>query len=532
VEIEAYGPLNLAAAANGAVATASSTYPTVAPANVINGDHVGAGSWWADDTSSAYPDWIQVEFPGSKTIGEISVFGLQQNYSSPVEPTLTMTSSYALTDFEVQYWTGSAWAAVPGGVVTGNNKVWRRFTFAPLSTPKIRLHVTAVAGDNRSQVVEIEAYAAAPSEASIKWLVTDHLGTPRMIVDQSGNLAKIKRHDYLPFGEELVAPLGGRSAAQGYDGGDEVRQQFTSQERDIETTLDHFGARYYASTHGRFTSVDPFIGSARRQTPQAWNRYSYALNNPLTYIDPTGEGWVRGRHNEVFWDPEVSTQKEVRKKYGRGFELIDGRTLIVYETKGDSPFKVGHMYTFNADSTFTDHGVYLPPSVFVHDSTYSNEMALAVVKLYGSAAWSGATGGTGTLGILISSAGVAADFLLAEDAPDPALVAMASNIEISPIADDWVTKGAHVKVDGVEIKVLPGKDGEVVFKAVFSRDSESQVRAAITKVRAALTEPGFRARLTKTVGRAVKHFGKSPLTGAAAKSGELRFLVKALLKLK
>ncbi len=152
------------------------------------------------------------------------------------------------------------------------------------------------------------------------WLVADHLGTPRTVVDLTGSLANIKRHDYLPFGEELVAPLGGRSPAQGYPTGnsDGVRQQFTSEERDPETGLDYFGARYYAGTHGRFTSVDPFIGSARRQTPQAWNRYSYALNNPLAYIDPTGEGWVRGRHNEVFWDPEVSTQGEVTKKYGRG----------------------------------------------------------------------------------------------------------------------------------------------------------------------------------------------------------------------
>ena len=82
------------------------------------------------------------------------MFGLQQNYASPVEPTATMTSSYALTNFEVQYWTGSALATVPGGSVTGNDKVWRKFTFAPLTTAKIRVHITNVAGDNRSQVVE------------------------------------------------------------------------------------------------------------------------------------------------------------------------------------------------------------------------------------------------------------------------------------------------------------------------------------------------------------------------------------------
>src|SRR5713226_9110382 len=53
------------------------------------------------------------------------------------------------------------------------------------------------------------------SSVDIRWLVTDQLGTPRMIFDQSGSLANVSRHDYLPFGEELFAGTGGRTAAQG-----------------------------------------------------------------------------------------------------------------------------------------------------------------------------------------------------------------------------------------------------------------------------------------------------------------------------
>jgi RHS repeat-associated protein len=280
--------VNVAAAGNGAVATASSTIGSLVPSKANNGDHAGTASWWADDTTNSYPDWVQVDFAGTKTISEIDVFGLQQNWGSPVEPTVSMTSSYALTNFEVQYWTGSVWATVPGGSVTENDKVWRRFTFAPLTTTKVRVHVTNVAGDNRSQVVEIEAYTATASEATIQWLVSDHLGTPRMIFDKTGSLANVKRHDYLPFGEELFAPAGGRSAAQGYASGDGVRQQFTNQERDVETGLDYFGARYFGSPQGRFTSPDPLLQSGRVATPQSWNRYTYVLNNPLRLIDPDG----------------------------------------------------------------------------------------------------------------------------------------------------------------------------------------------------------------------------------------------------
>ena len=274
-------------AANGASASASSTYGgQPLAAKTINGDHVGSNGWWADDTSLGYPDWLEIDFSGSKTINEIDVFGLQQNYSSPVEPSLTLTSSYALTNFEVQYWNGNAWATVPVGSVSGNDKVWRKFTFARLTTSKIRVYVTNVAGDNRSQVVEVEAYNV--TGPTIQWLVPDQLGTPRMMVDQSGKLGHVTHHDYLPFGEELFAGTGGRSPSLGYGSGDKVRQQFTAKERDVETGLDYFGARYYGNLLGRFTSADPLIASGRASLPQSWNRYAYALNSPLRLIDPDG----------------------------------------------------------------------------------------------------------------------------------------------------------------------------------------------------------------------------------------------------
>ncbi len=146
---------------------------------------------------------------------------------------------------------------------------------------------------------------AEPS-AQLKWLVADHLGTPRMIVDQTGALANVKRHDYLPFGEELYAGQGGRTIALGYSS-DATRQKFTSKERDIETGLDYFLARYYLSTQGRFTNPDEFkggphevrvlgSGDSEKQAlvyadvtnPQSLNKYQYCLNNPLRYVDPDG----------------------------------------------------------------------------------------------------------------------------------------------------------------------------------------------------------------------------------------------------
>lgn len=123
------------------------------------------------------------------------------------------------------------------------------------------------------------------------WLVSDHLGTTRMVVDRSGSLAGIKRHDYLPFGEELLAGVGGRATSQGYNAADNVRQKFTGHEHDGETGLDYARARYFSEPQGRFVSPDPLLASGKLAVPQSWNRYTYVLNNPLVLVDPDGLIW-------------------------------------------------------------------------------------------------------------------------------------------------------------------------------------------------------------------------------------------------
>ena len=77
----------------------------------------------------------------------------------------------------------------------------------------------------------------------------------------------------------------------GYLAGDGVRQQFTQKERDIETGLDFFEAKYYDSVQGRFTNPDPLLASGISAQPHSWNRYSYCLNKPLNYVDPNGLIW-------------------------------------------------------------------------------------------------------------------------------------------------------------------------------------------------------------------------------------------------
>jgi RHS repeat-associated protein len=69
---------------------------------------------------------------------------------------------------------------------------------------------------------------------------------------------------------------------------DGVTQKFTGKERDVESGLDYFGARYFSAAQGRFSSTDPKPRSAHPLDPQSWNRYAYARNNPLSFVDPDG----------------------------------------------------------------------------------------------------------------------------------------------------------------------------------------------------------------------------------------------------
>ncbi|MEG3439736.1 SpvB/TcaC N-terminal domain-containing protein [Pannus brasiliensis CCIBt3594] len=155
---------NLALVSNGARATASSTYDGENPPGAaIDGNRLGS-VWppaWADNTPGEYPDWLEVAFAGTKTIDEIDLFCLQDAKGDgqiPVEPTPDLAfTKYGLVDFEIQTWNGKRWVTVPGGNVTGNHKIWRKFTFPPISTDRIRV-LCHKAASAYSRVVEVEAH--------------------------------------------------------------------------------------------------------------------------------------------------------------------------------------------------------------------------------------------------------------------------------------------------------------------------------------------------------------------------------------
>ena len=119
------------------------------------------------------------------------------------------------------------------------------------------------------------AHIATYANGTTTFAHSDWLGTERARSNVSG--AKVGTCTSLPFGEDLtctgtqVSPL-----------------QFTGQEHDSESGNDHFPFRYYGETMARFMTPDPLLNSGHPSNPQTWNRYSYALNNPLKIVDPNG----------------------------------------------------------------------------------------------------------------------------------------------------------------------------------------------------------------------------------------------------
>jgi hypothetical protein len=192
---------NVALAANGGVPSASSTISGRSPASTIDNERAGInfastgyGGIWKDDTLDVYPDWVQINFNGSKTIDRVVVYTAQTNYTAPVEPTDAMTTTLGITDFTVAGWNGTAWITL--ATVTGNTLVKRTVTFSEFATDRIRVIITK-ALESQSRIAEIEAWTAVGPQLApgmpgvLEKLVTDTVNLPRvdgLAFDRFGNL--------------------------------------------------------------------------------------------------------------------------------------------------------------------------------------------------------------------------------------------------------------------------------------------------------------------------------------------------------
>jgi len=126
-----------------------------------------------------------------------------------------------------------------------------------------------------------------PASSQYHFYTQDQIGSTRIVTDDTGTVVYAAAHD----------PYGGiqKVWVDAFD----PKRKFSDKERDAESGLDYFGARYYSApirwgdghTSGnyRWLSTDPVLDRSRAiPNPQLWSLYSYCANNPLKFTDPDG----------------------------------------------------------------------------------------------------------------------------------------------------------------------------------------------------------------------------------------------------
>ena len=134
----------------------------------------------------------------------------------------------------------------------------------------------------------------------------DHLGSPRFLT-AGASPTKLAEYKYRAFGLALSSTIPGQGP------------EFASMERDLASSDLYDHARYVGGKLGRFKSPDQLGGHAG--DPQSWNRYAYARNNPLKYVDPNGQQVASTQSTGQFL-MAAGTQAMVSANRQTGFRLV------------------------------------------------------------------------------------------------------------------------------------------------------------------------------------------------------------------
>jgi len=171
-------------------------------------------------------------------------------------------------------WVNNTTSIVDERVYVGGYEVWRHRVSGTLDEEQQTLHV--MDDQRRIAMVETKTVAGGSTVSSPtsyqRYQLDDHLGSSRVECDHTGAL--LTYEEYHPYGTTAFR------ASSGASGFAPKRYRYNGKERDDETGLYYYGARYYPPWLARWTAVDP-AGSGI-------NVYEYCAGNPITFIDPDG----------------------------------------------------------------------------------------------------------------------------------------------------------------------------------------------------------------------------------------------------
>ncbi|AZR73470.1 hypothetical protein BBF96_08795 [Anoxybacter fermentans] len=202
------------------------------------------------------------------------------------------------------------------------------------------------------------------------------------MTDGTGKL--VWEQDYLPFGEDLHKP--GTSVV---DFEVETRYKFTGQRQVVGIGLYYYGARYYDPEAGRFTREDEYQGDIF--IPQTLNLYVYVLNNPLKYLDPTGNKYEfvsgTGYLEITTFDYEM---EKLMKNSRIGFSFLpqtDSLSIVPGLQDEFRKFVIGIQAKLELEPYFDIETYYKIMDKFIADPSTVSEldigMAIYYVSMYG-----------------------------------------------------------------------------------------------------------------------------------------------------
>ena len=173
---------------------------------------------------------------------------------------------------------------------------------------------------------------------AVHYYFSDHLGSASIVTNASGAIED--ESDYYPYGGEMVITA---TAPQNY--------KFTGKERDAESGLDDFGARFHASALGRFMTPDwdakpVTVPYAKFGDPQTLNLYSYVENAPVNRADADG-------HETNLGSACDSTSCASDKELGEKAKALNTRTVSTTKILGTTTDNLGNRTTVTETTTAT-----------------------------------------------------------------------------------------------------------------------------------------------------------------------------------
>jgi RHS repeat-associated protein len=233
-------------------------------------------------------------------------------------PVITeMTPTWGPEDTTVSI-SGTNFGSTAGTVQTHGEPT---FTLTEWTPTHITAKVPAGAVSGLLTVTDADGHASrgrpfTVDTEEVAYYHSDAIGSVRMVTGVEG--AVIERHDFQPFGEEVAGAL-------------PMQVGFTAAEKDRETEtssslgFNYLGLRQLHGASARFLGVDPEHVGGDLGSPQSWNGYAYAGNNPLRFTDPNGRMyevcWTDGSSESCGYDTDEHFENVVLPNPGAGITV-------------------------------------------------------------------------------------------------------------------------------------------------------------------------------------------------------------------